>query len=139
MSKNQDNIIFVAINLLESEAFLLEKKLIKKYGRKDKGTGILNNKTDGGEGVSGSIRSKEHSQKIRESLQGKSFDITRKNNISKSLKGRVFSEEHKAKLRKSKTITHCENISRARKGIVFTKKHRENISKARSKSRTKPF
>ena len=112
--KDISKILFIGIDLLETEAFLLEKKLIKEYGRKDIGTGILNNKTDGGEGVSGSIRTKEHSQKIRQSLQGKVFDECRKNNISKSLKGRVFSEEHKAKLRKPKTLTHRENISKAR-------------------------
>lgn len=130
--KNQNKIIFVAIHLLECEAFLLEKTLIKQYGRKDLGTGILNNKTDGGEGVSGSIRTPEHSNRISSALTGRTFDETRKKNISNSLKGRVLTEEHKAKLRKPKTKEHSANISQARKGIIFTDEHRSNISKARS-------
>ena len=40
--------IKVAENLTEERAIELEKMYIKKYGRKDLGTGILYNKTDGG-------------------------------------------------------------------------------------------
>ena len=41
--------IKVADNLTEEDAMQMEKMYIKKYGRKDLGTGILYNKTDGGE------------------------------------------------------------------------------------------
>jgi hypothetical protein len=41
--------IKVADNLTEEDAIQMEKMYIKKYGRKDLGTGILYNKTDGGE------------------------------------------------------------------------------------------
>ena len=41
--------IKVADNLTEEDAMQIEKMYIKKYGRKDLGTGILYNKTDGGE------------------------------------------------------------------------------------------
>lgn len=41
--------IFIEKNLTESDAIDLEIQLIKKYGRKDLGTGILRNKTNGGD------------------------------------------------------------------------------------------
>ena len=124
--KNSNNIIIVSINLFEHEAFLLEKKLIKLYGRKDIGTGILRNKTDGGDGVSGLPRTKEHNQNISKSLTGKPFTETRKKNISKSLKGKPHTAEHNA------------NVSKARTGIIFTKEHRANISKSAQGSKKAP-
>jgi hypothetical protein len=50
---DRTKIKFLAINLFEHEALLLERLLIAKFGRKDIGTGILRNTTDGGWGTSG--------------------------------------------------------------------------------------
>ena len=46
-----DRIQFIEKNLTDQEAITLEIKLIAKYGRKDLGTGVLRNLTDGGEGM----------------------------------------------------------------------------------------
>jgi len=57
--KNKSRIIFLKQNLTEEKAFKHEIYMIVVFGRKDLGTGILRNRTNGGEGVSGLVHTDE--------------------------------------------------------------------------------
>ena len=61
---DSSRIVIVKETLTETEAFSEEMRLITFYGRKDNGTGILRNLTDGGEGTSGYKRSQETRDKM---------------------------------------------------------------------------
>jgi hypothetical protein len=114
---DKSRIIFLKQRLAEEESFKHEKYMIAIFGRKDLGTGILHNKTDGGEGVSGHIHSKETRRKISEGHKNPSEETRRK--ISEGNKGKTLSAETRKK------------ISEAKKGKPLSEENRKNLSKVR--------
>ena len=99
--KDKARIIFLKQNLTEEDAFKHEIYMIAVFGRKDLGTGILHNRTDGGDGASGAVRSEETKQKMSEALKGRVFTEEHRKNIGKSSKGRIFTEKSRQKMSKS--------------------------------------
>lgn len=102
LPQDPTKIKFIKTNLFESEALDLEKTLIAKYGRKDLGTGILINLTDGGEGISNpsaSTREKLARAKRNESVETR----LKRSAAAKNRKREPLSEETKQKIREKNT------------------------------------
>jgi hypothetical protein len=95
--KDKSRIIFLKQNLTEEEAFKHEIYMIAVFGRKDLGTGILYNKTNGGEGTSGRIKTKEEREKIRARMSGENNPNYGKRGENTSSYGKKHSEESKRK------------------------------------------
>jgi len=104
---NKNKIIFLKQNLTEEEAFKHEIYMIAVFGRKDLGTGILRNMTNGGEGVSGYIVSEETRRKRSEANKGNTnsrgykWTNEQKQNLIRAKKGKLLSESHKEALKKA--------------------------------------
>lgn len=98
--KDKSKIIFLKQNLTEEEAFKHEIYMIAVFGRKDLGNGILRNRTNGGEGVSGRIYS--HNEQTKEKLRnvhlGKKLTKEHRQKLSEIRKGKpIHSKEWKKK------------------------------------------
>lgn len=98
---DKSRILILHQNLDEQTAFLYEEKLILFYGRKDLGTGILQNRTNGGEGVSGWVPSDEWRKNKSDSMKGeknpfygKTHTEETKEIISNKNKGRSSGEKN---------------------------------------------
>ena len=99
--KDKSLILFLKKGLTEAEAFKHEVYMIFVLGRKDLGTGILRNLTNGGEGSSGAVHSKEHRRKNSEARIGEKhpqFGVPRteetKKKISEARSGKYAGENH---------------------------------------------
>ena len=101
----RNRILFLKTNITEMNAFKHEIYMIAVLGRVDLGTGILRNKTDGGEGASGYKHSDEAKQKISQANTGRVWDDLSKKKFSNKCKGRKptpMSQEKREKLSKLK-------------------------------------
>ena len=150
--KDKSKILILKQNLTEEESFRHEVYMIAVFGRKDLGTGILHNRTNGGDGVSGAVvsdetrrkmsealkgkpRSKEIRRKISEAHKGKTHSEKSRRNMSESQKGKTFSEETKRKLseaKKGKTISeeHKRKLSESQKGKSRSEESKRKLSEA---------
>jgi hypothetical protein len=98
LPKDKSNIVILEYNLSENKAFYIEKFLIVCYGRIDIGTGILRNRTDGGEGSSGLVHSSESKMKMSDANKGENNPMYGKTGENAPNYGKQFSEEHRIKM-----------------------------------------
>jgi hypothetical protein len=152
--KDKSRILFLKKGLTEEEAFRHEKYLIAVLGRKDLGTGILRNRTDGGDGKSGAIVSNETKIKMsgahkgeNNPMFGKTQSDESKKKMSGAHKGKKLSDETKKKIGEAKKgNTHMlgktlseetkKKLSDARKGKTHSDETKKKMSEAR-KGKTK--
>lgn len=108
--KDKNRVVILESNLTEIGALALERRMIRWYGRKDLGTGILRNQTDGGDGSAGMIPwnknkkigsylSDKGRKKVSEANKG--IPKNHGDKVSAALKGKPKSEEHRKKLSES--------------------------------------
>lgn len=118
LPRDSNRIIIIENNLTELGAWAIERRLIQWYGRKNLNTGILHNKTEGGEGPS----SLDRIGKLNP-MFGKRQTSLQKERQLKSVLGVKKSDQHIAKMRLSKKNAHVGSSNPNYDPAIYTFQH----------------
>lgn len=133
VAKHGYEVEVLEVGLTWEQAAIKEIELIKLYGRRDKGNGILVNLTDGGEGVKGRVWTDEQRKNKSEfmKLHGHSMpkfpteEHKRKLSISKigntNRVGKFHTEETKLRIGESKKGSKASDLQREIASKTFSK------------------
>ena len=137
--KDKTRILFLKLNLTESEAFRHEKYMISIFGRLDLGTGVLRNLSDGGEGASNRTLSAESREKLSKSTKRRFADPKEREKIAASKRGKPGPPMHentrialqKANTGKVRSEDTKRKISDSQKGKKISPESKEKMSAAK--------
>ena len=138
LPKDKSRIIFLKQNLTEEESFRHEIYMIAVFGRKDNGTGILRNLTDGGEGVSNpSEETRKKKAEITRKRQANKTPEQKREITRKRLASMTPEQRSEAGRKRSENMTPEQRSEIARKANASrTPEQRSEISRKANASRT---
>jgi len=126
----RDRVLMLKTGLTEEEAFRHEVYLIAVLGRKDLGTGILRNLTDGGDGTSGYRWTQEEKDNQSRKHMGKRMSDIARRKMSEAKRGRKLSEETRRKM-SEKAKGRKRPFSQASKANSLTQLSKLNTARYR--------
>jgi hypothetical protein len=127
--RNRRLIRILRSQLRREQAWEWEKYFIRHYGRKDTGTGILRNQSDGGEGNNGYRHTEETRRRVSESTKGRKQTPEWINKRTSKIRGKnngMFGREHS-----EETKFKMSQLRRGVKRSPMSEETRRKISEAR--------